>query len=182
MATGRFSCVDTLQSPVTCIILVRINLRLKCSMMKHAFPFPCHACAEGLCVLPCACMLSRVKCLYMYIYIPMPGGSFDVGSALSKPYARGQKLVLSSSFFSDDKVTGLASWLFWTLAHKYKSIITPLLVLWREYIHSALGHVTSIYIYIYVCVCVCVCVCDQKMVVCTLPVINRCKSLYTACS
>ena len=37
----------------------------------------------------------------------MSGGSFDVGGALSKPYAReqiyawGQKLVLSSSFSSD---------------------------------------------------------------------------------
>ena len=36
----------------------------------------------------------------------MPGSSFDVGCALYKPYAReynarGQKLVLSSSFFSD---------------------------------------------------------------------------------
>ena len=39
----------------------------------------------------------------------MPGGSFDVDGALSKPYAqeqisaRGQKLVLSSSFSSDEK-------------------------------------------------------------------------------
>ena len=40
----------------------------------------------------------------------MPGGGFfDVGSALSKPYAqeqiyaRGQKLVLSSSFSSDEE-------------------------------------------------------------------------------
>ena len=39
----------------------------------------------------------------------MPGGSFDVGGALSKPYAReqiyarGQKLVLSSSFSSDEE-------------------------------------------------------------------------------
>ena len=48
-------------------------------------------------------------CVCIYIYIPMPGGSFDVGSALSKPYAReqiyarGQKLVLSSSFSSDEE-------------------------------------------------------------------------------
>ena len=39
----------------------------------------------------------------------MPGGSFDVCGALSKPYAweqiyaRGQKLVLSSSFSSDEE-------------------------------------------------------------------------------
>ena len=33
----------------------------------------------------------------------MPGGSFDVGGALSKPYAREQKLVLSSSFSSDEE-------------------------------------------------------------------------------
>ena len=51
----------------------------------------------------------------------MSGGSFDVGGALSKPYAReqiyawGQKLVLSSSFSSTKKVAGLASQLFWTL-------------------------------------------------------------------
>ena len=39
----------------------------------------------------------------------MPGGSFDVGGALSKPYAweqiyaRGHELVLSSSFSSDEE-------------------------------------------------------------------------------
>ena len=39
----------------------------------------------------------------------MPGSSFDVGGALSKPYAweqiyaRGQKLVLSSSFSIDEE-------------------------------------------------------------------------------
>ena len=39
----------------------------------------------------------------------MPGGSFDVGGALSEPYAReqiyagGQKLVLLSSFSSDEE-------------------------------------------------------------------------------
>ena len=28
--------------------------------------------------------------IYIYIYIPLPGGLFDVGGALSKPYAREQ--------------------------------------------------------------------------------------------
>ena len=43
------------------------------------------------------------------LYIPLPGGPFDVGGALSKPYAReqiyarGQKLVLSSSFSSNEE-------------------------------------------------------------------------------
>ena len=71
-------------------------------MMKHTFPFsmPC-MCRKVVCVALCA--YAWHAGLSVSIRIPMPGGSFDVGGALSKPYAWGQKLVLLSSFFSDEK-------------------------------------------------------------------------------
>ena len=49
----------------------------------------------------------------MYIYIPMPGGSFDVGGALSKPYALGGNWSYRLASLVMRKVTDLASRLFW---------------------------------------------------------------------
>ena len=59
----------------------------------------------------------------------MPDGSFDVGSALSKPYAReqiyarGQKLVLSSSFSSDEESHQFS---FWAVLDTWHTDINPL--------------------------------------------------------
>ena len=114
----------------------------------------------------CICIYIYIYILInLFIYIPLPGGSFDVGGALSKLYARekiyaqGQKLVLSSSFSSDEErrrfsfLAVLDTW----LAHGYKSIIATRPGAMAEYMHSALRryaplcvvHIFLPYIYIY---------------------------------